>query len=207
LNVLLSHGSPGEAHRQAVEALAGKVAAELGEPVGTAFLGDALPAGARLLPLFLTRGRHLVQDVPAMVGTAGAELLPGPADDPADVAQMALELAQTTRTKQRAVMFALYRLGDAEALMAELYDYSKQFPLPAIAGVHGQCSVASVLQLWAEEGIGGVLIQPLLLFPGHSLDLLRQVADASGLEVAVGPALSEHGGFAGWLASRFKGAA
>lgn len=184
--------------------MAGKVASELGEQVDTAFLGDDLPKGAKVVPLFLTQGRHLKTDVSAMIETAGAELLSGPADHPAELARMVLDLAQSTRAKQRAVMFALYRLAGAEELVAELYDCSKQFPLPAIAGLHGECDVASVLGLWHDEGLKEALLQPVLLFAGHSLDALKGTADASGLEVAVGPALSEHKGLAGWLAWRFK---
>lgn len=204
MNILLPHGSPDEAHRQAVELLAGKVASELDEAVGTAFLGDKLPAGAKVLPLFLTRGRHLAEDVPAQAAAAGADLLSGPADFPAEVADMALELVQAARAKQRTVMFALYRLSGAEALMTELYDRSKKFPLPAIAGLHGQCDVVSVLDLWHEEGLKEALVQPVLLFPGHSMELLHGAAASSGLECSVGPTLSEHEGFAGWLADRFR---
>ncbi len=204
MNILLSHGSPDEAHSRAVEALAAKVAAELGEAVGTAFLGDGLPRGAKVLPLFLTRGRHLEQDVPAQAGAAGAELLAGPADFPAEVADMALELARAARAKQRAVMFALYRLAGAEELMSELYDRSKQFPLPAIAGLHGHCDAASVLTLWRDEGLKEALVQPVLMFPGHSMELVQETTASSGLECSIGPTLGGHEGFAAWLAGRFR---
>jgi len=146
----------------------------------------------------------MAQDVPAMAEVAGAEVLEGPADFPADMARMALELAQSVREKQRAVMFALYRLSEAEALMTELYDCSKTFPLPAIAGLHGQCNAASVLGLWHDEGLKEALVQPVLLFPGHSLDALQGAADAHGLDVTTGPALCEHEDFAGWLTDRFR---
>lgn len=204
MNLLLSHGSPDEAHHKALESLAGDVSGILGETVGTAFLGNALPDGARVLPMFLTRGRHLGNDVPAMIQAAGARLLTGPADHPADMALMALELAVAARRKQRAVMFALYRLGGAQALMAELYEGSRKFGLPAIAGLYGQCDAASVLRLWREEGVKEALLQPVLLFPGHSLESLHKIADASGIHVAIGHALCEHPRFPAWLAERFR---
>jgi len=204
VNILLSHGSPNDVHRHAVEALCGKVAQVLGGEVGAAFLGDVLPQGAKVLPLFLTHGRHLEKDVPAMAEMADVKLIAGPAAYPADMAEMALTLAVGKRQKQRAVMFALYRLSVAGALMAELYERSKKFPLPAIAALHGQCDVVSVLRLWKSEGIRDVLIQPVLLFPGHSMDALGQVARESGLDVAIGPVLSEHPRFAEWLAGRFQ---
>lgn len=204
MNILLSHGSPDDAHRQALDELAQAVSTELGEAVGTAFLDDALPQGARVLPLLLGRGRHSDRDVPAMIEAAGAELLTGPAGHPAAMADMAFELAQQKRGKQRAVMFALYRLSAAQALMAELYERSKKFSLPAIAGLHGQCDVASVLRLWADEGLKEALIQPVLLFPGHSLQTLEDAGVQSGLDVAIGPVLCEHSGLAAWLAERFR---
>jgi len=204
MNVLLSHGSPNEVHRHAVEALAQKVSALLGEPVNAAFLDDDLPKGEKILPLFLLHGRHLERDVPKMLASTQSQLISGPAEYPAEMAQMAFELASTQRKKQRAVMFALYRLGAADALMAELYDRSKKFSLPAIAALHGQCSAASVLELWKREGFAEVLIQPVLLFPGHSIDALGKVAEKSGLGYSVGPALSEHPDFTDWLAGRFR---
>jgi len=204
LNILLSHGSPNDVHRHTVEALCGKVAQALGEEVYAAFLGDDLPQGARVLPLFLMHGRHLEKDVPKMMGSADARLITGPAEYPSDMAQMALELAVEQRKKQRAVMFVLYHLGATEALMAELYERSKKFSLPAVAALYGQCDVASVLRLWKEEGIVDVLVQPVLLFPGHSMDTLSGVADASGLEVSTGRVLSAHPQFANWLAAQFR---
>ncbi|PIY54274.1 MAG: hypothetical protein COZ01_00955 [Zetaproteobacteria bacterium CG_4_10_14_0_8_um_filter_55_43] len=204
LNILLSHGSPNDVHRQAVESLCLRVKQALGDEIQAAFLGDALPQGAKVVPLFLTQGQHLEKDVPAMAEASGVQLIAGPAGFPAAMAEMALEMAVAQRQKQRAVMFALYRLNVAEALMAELYERSKKFPLPAIAALHGQCDVASVLRLWQAEDIKDVLIQPVLLFPGHSMDALAAVAKSSGLEVRIGPVLSEHPGFAAWLAGRFR---
>ena len=207
MNILLSHGSPNDVHRHAVEALAEKVSALLSEPVNAAFLDDDLPKGAKILPLFLLHGRHLERDVPKMLESTQSQLIDGPAAYPADMAQMAFELASTQRKKQRAVMFALYRLGAADALMAELYERSKKFSLPAIAALHGQCDVASVLRLWKAEEIKEVLIQPVLLFPGHSIDALGEIAEKSGLECGVGPSLSEHPDFTEWLAAKFREAA
>jgi len=204
LNFLLSHGSPDDVHRQAVESLAGQVATCLGEQVQTAFLGHALPEGARVLPLFLTHGRHLQQDVPSMVTDNGARLIAGPADFPIHVASMAMDLAVARRGKQRAVMFALYRLLGAQALMASIFTLSRKFPLPALAGMHGQCDVDSVLGLWSADGLSQALIQPVLLFPGKSLDRLAQYATDSEMDIEVGRPLSEHADFPDWLAQRFR---
>ena len=176
----------------------------LGEAVNTAFLGDDLPEGAKVLPLFLTHGRHLENDVPKMAEVSGVQLIAGPAEYPDKMAEMALELAVGQRNKQRAVMFALYRLGDAQDLMAEVYERSKKFPLPSIAALHGQCKAASVLALWKAEAITDALIQPVLLFPGHSMDALIELAKSSDLGFSMGPVLSDHPRFAEWLAGCFQ---
>jgi len=207
VNILLSHGSPNAQHRQAVGALSLSVGTLLGEPVAAAFLGDALPEGARVVPLFLLYGRHLQVDVPAMIEGRGIEILGAPADDSAAMAGMALELTEQTRGKQRAVMFAFYKLLAGEALMAQIYELGRKFSLPSVAGLHGAANVASVLKLYREEGMKDAYIQPVILFPGHSLDQLEKAANASGLEVQIGPVLSRHPEFALWLANQFRGAA
>jgi len=207
VNILLSHGSPNVQHRQAVEALALSVGTLLGEAAEAVFLGDTLPDGARVVPLFLLYGRHLQVDIPAMAKGRDIEILGAPADDSAAMAGMALEIAGQTRGKQRAVMFAFYKLLAGEALMAQIYELGRKFSLPSVAGLHGTANVASVLELYREEGMKDAYIQPMLLFPGHSLDRLEEAANASGLEVQIGPVLSRHPEFALWLANQFRGAA
>jgi len=207
MRVLLSHGSPDPAHRQAVEGLAHRVAEILGEPVEAAFLGSELPKCAVVLPLFLIEGGHLLKDAPQMITVSEAKLIKGPAAFPDDMAGMAMDLAIAKRGKQRAVMFALYRLPGAQALMASIYTLSRKFPLPAITALHGQCDVPSVLQLWHSEGIKQALIQPLLLFPGKSLDQFEQCAADMDMDIVVGRPLTEHPDFPAWLAARLRGAA
>lgn len=204
MNILLSHGSPDDTHRKAVEILASGVSGHLGQPVSAAFLGEALPSGAKVLPMFLTQGGHLRTDVPAMMHAAGAHLLRGPVDAAAEFADMALELAVAARQKQRAVMFALYRLSGAQGLMTGLYERSRVFALPAVAGLYGQCDAATVLSLWSREGLKEALIQPVLMFPGHSMEALHRIAHDSGMHIAIGPALCEHPRIAAWLAERFR---
>jgi sirohydrochlorin ferrochelatase len=95
--VLLGHGSPDERHSAGVARLAQQVADLLGEPVVTAYLQHNEPelpeavarlraAGwrrVRVLPLLLSRGGHLADDVPVAVaqaqesaGSAAVDLLP-----------------------------------------------------------------------------------------------------------------------------------
>jgi sirohydrochlorin ferrochelatase len=82
--VFVAHGSRAEAANEAHRATAERLAADLDVPVVAAFLELAEPsipdaivaaadAGADrvlVLPLFLYPGRHLVRDIPALVGEA-----------------------------------------------------------------------------------------------------------------------------------------
>ncbi|MFI0433569.1 MAG: CbiX/SirB N-terminal domain-containing protein, partial [Candidatus Nanopelagicales bacterium] len=82
--VLLGHGSPDERHAVGIARLAQQVADLLGVPVATAYLQHNEPglpdavarlraAGwprVRVLPLLLSRGGHLADDVPVAVAQA-----------------------------------------------------------------------------------------------------------------------------------------
>ncbi|RMH61343.1 MAG: hypothetical protein D6678_03745 [Zetaproteobacteria bacterium] len=202
--VLLAHGSPDARHGAALRRLARDVGARLGCAVRHATLDDALPTGAHVLPLLLTEGRHGRCDAPASIARAAATRVDGPAERPAEIADLLLAEVQRVRARQRAVMFVVYRFDLAESLVAELYRVSKQFPLPAIAAVHGGCDVASVLALWRAEGVRDVLIQPALLFPGITLDALRAQAACPEMCVHVGTPLYASQAFVAWIARRFK---
>jgi sirohydrochlorin cobaltochelatase len=82
--VFVAHGSRADAANDAHRGAAERLAADLGLPVVAAFLElsepsipDAIVAAADdgaarvlVLPLFLYPGRHLVRDIPALVGEA-----------------------------------------------------------------------------------------------------------------------------------------
>ncbi|MCU1356796.1 MAG: Sirohydrochlorin cobaltochelatase [Acidimicrobiales bacterium] len=86
--VIVAHGSradaANDAHRATVEALAALVPApvtaaflELAEPDIASAIHQAAEAGATdivVLPFFLYPGRHVAEDIPAIVRAAGAEL-------------------------------------------------------------------------------------------------------------------------------------
>jgi len=159
------------------------------------------------MPLFLTEGKHLLEDVPAMLAASGAQLVEGPASYPETMAKLLADRAAEERGRCRAVMFVLYRLLGATALAGVLYDQSKRFSLPAIAALYGECSFADVLALWRREGVMEAMVQPALLFPGSSLDELKQKAAGSGMQVRVGEPLATLPGFVDWVAGRFLEAA
>ena len=111
--VLIAHGSRAAAANEAHRAVAHQVAAALGVPVHAAYLelaepsiGEAIDAAAAggaarivVLPHFLYPGRHVTEDVPAIVAEAAArhdaaavELVAASGDDPAMV-DLLVELA------------------------------------------------------------------------------------------------------------------
>jgi sirohydrochlorin ferrochelatase len=76
VNILLAHGSPDSRHGEQVRQMADKVADLLGEQVGVSFLNEkSLPQGARVMPLFLGDGQHVLVDTPEFIGASGCEML------------------------------------------------------------------------------------------------------------------------------------
>jgi len=204
VNVLLVHGSSHAEHDEAAAKLAAAVAAEAGEAFHIVRLGENLPAGARVMPLFLTEGKHLREDVPAMLATGKATLIAGPASYADAIAAMLADEIAAQRGRCRAVLLVLYRLLGSTVLSAALYRESRRFPLPAIAALHGECSFADVLDLWRQDGQADAFVQPVLLFPGASLDELTERIGETGMQVKIGKPLTELPGFARWIAARFR---
>jgi len=204
MNLLLTHGSPSPEHDESAARLARAVGERLGDHVEVAGLGEALPDRSRVMPLFLSEGKHLLNDVPAMLAAGHAELVAGPASYPEAMAGMLAGHAAAQRDRRRPVLFALYRLLGSSALATALYRESKRFPLPAVAGLHGESRFEDVLDLWQQEGQKDAFVQPALLFPGASLRELTERASEREMAVKIGEPLAELPEFAEWIAARFR---
>lgn len=125
MKTLLAHGSSGSAHREQVHLFAEKVSKLLGEKVGVAFLFDhKLPERARVLPLFLGEGKHVVEDIPQLAAQSNCTLLPSLASQSDIIADMALDLL-TRETRRINAMFVLYGFAGFEKLAAALYGKMK----------------------------------------------------------------------------------
>ncbi|MDQ6983026.1 MAG: hypothetical protein Q9M08_08515 [Mariprofundus sp.] len=191
--ILLAHGSSDARHASEVRELAENVSGLLGEEVGCAFLSDdSLTEGARVLPLFLGHGRHGSVDAPALAEKSGVILLPSLAAHADAVAELAYDRV-TAETRRVKVLFGLYRFSGFEALYAALHEHNKHCTLVAHGALHGEPSVASVLDLWREDGVSPVKLQPMLLFNGKSLD--EMTAQAKGEDIEILPVLSQSPGF------------
>jgi len=202
--VLLAHGSSDARHAAEARRLAQSVSETLGDEVGCAFLSDdTLPRGARVLPLFLGHGRHLGRDVPALIERSEAEQLPALADHADAVAELAYDRV-THDTRRINTLFGLYRFSGFEALYAALHAENRRCTRVAHGALHAEPSVASVVNLWREDGVSPIRLQPMLLFSGHSYDEMSD--QAAGEDVEILPPLACGTGLAELIAARLGAA-
>ena len=202
--VLLAHGSSHANHAAQVKALAEQVSVLLGEDVDTAFLSDArLPKGATVLPLFLGHGKHLSHDVPQLIESSEAIMLPALADTADDIAKLLLDQI-TKESKRIHVVFTVYQFTGFTNIVAALYKHAKGCSLAAISALHGAPDVQSVLQNINLQGSKKVILQPVLLFDGHSVDTCKTTAESVDMDIEVMPPLVEIKGFAALIADRLK---
>jgi len=205
MKILLAHGSTDSRHGEQMKALARTVSELLGEDVGAAFLGDdQLPKGATVLPLFLGEGKHVREDVPALVAASDCVLLPNLAASADTIAALALNEV-TRETRRINALFVLYRFGGFEKLAAALYGRVKSCSKHALASLHSEPSLMAVLEHWQQEGVKPVALQPMLLFEGKSMDRLRSMT--APFDVNINPVLSEYDDFPALVAQCFRDSA
>jgi|GEM_PF-2867002 len=201
---LLAHGSSHAKHAEQVDALATQVATILDEQVHVAFLSDhTLPKDTKILPLFLGYGTHLEQDVPALLQTSEACALPGLADEADRVAKHIVSKL-TQQSKRIHVLFVVYQFTGFEKLVAALYEHAKGCSMVAMSALHGAPSISSVLESIKAQGVQKVIVQPMLLFDGHSLDMCKTLAKKVDVALDIQPALIETEGFADLVAALLK---
>ncbi len=204
MNILLAHGSSNADHNTQVQSLAANVSTLLGEEVGVAYLNDqTLQSGAKVLPLFLGEGKHVREDVPRLVAASNCDLMPALTEHSDTIADMAVDLI-TRDTRRINAMFVLYRFAGFEKLATALYGKMKTCSKHALASLHSEPSVSSLLEHWAGEEIKAISVQPLLLFKGASLVRLQGMMNDCSLEIKQGPVLSEHESFAQLIADCFQ---
>ncbi|MCF6208941.1 MAG: hypothetical protein L3J61_06135 [Ghiorsea sp.] len=202
--MLLAHGSSHANHAVQVKALAEQVSTLLGKPVGTAFLSDkTLPQEATVLPLFLGYGKHLSQDVPKLIQGANAKMLQ-PLVESSDALSSLIVQRLIKDSKRIHVLAVVYQFTGFEKLVAALYKQGKPCSMFAISALHGAPNISSVLTNLKEQGIKKVVLQPVLLFDGHSLELCKTKAEEVGIEVEIQPALTTLDGFAALVANIFE---
>ncbi|HID35822.1 MAG TPA: hypothetical protein EYP39_00360 [Ghiorsea sp.] len=201
---LLAHGSSHAKHAAQANMLAEKVSQGLDEQVQVSFLSDnALPEGAKVLPLFLGEGKHMQQDVPALMRSSNASILATPADAADSLADLVVsELTQ--ESKRIHVVFVVYQFTGFEKIVAALYKRAKKCSLVAMATLHGKPNVESVLKNLEQQGIKKVVLQPMLLFEGHSLDVCISMTEQTNMDIEIKPALVNIDGMSDWVTQQFK---
>ena len=204
MKLLLAHGPSDSINGEQVRALAENVSSLLTEEGGTAFLSyKKLPHDAQILPLFLGAGTHMSEDIPKLAAVSKCSLLAPLAEQSESNAALAYD-ALTLETKRINTLFAIYRFGGFESLVAALHASNKRCSQVAIASMHSDPSISSVLDLWHNDGLTQVTIQPMLLFAGHSLARVENMITESMMNTTLAPVLSEYEGFAELVANLLR---
>jgi len=208
LNILLAHGSSDSRHAAQARALAEQAAAELGEPIELRFLNsESLPDGARVLPLLLGEGWHAKKDLTRLAVASSCTMLPSLSAHPVPVACMAADLAREAVNGDQNAIFALYHLNGFETIAKALEGLKPRFERLAVVEMYGSDNVAGQLTKWHDEGVGNLVVQPMALFEGRTMEHVRRSVSESGVEAVIGPVLTGHTAFPAFIADCFRGAA
>lgn len=208
MNILLVHGSPDPRHREQAELLATRVAVELGDEVRAACLDDVqIPDGARVLPLFLGEGRHAGEDSARFAERCGGTLLPPLSQAAEQLADLGVSMAASKLASREPVIFAFYRFQGFERLLSAIYAQRKRLTRMGMASLHGVPDCMDMVCFWQDEGVQSIVIQPMLLFAGRSLDAAMAVVASAQTELVWGEPLTIHPDMPQLIAGRFRGAA
>ncbi|MDX8404120.1 MAG: hypothetical protein R8K54_06910 [Mariprofundaceae bacterium] len=204
MNILLAHGSTDSRHAVEAKVLADKAAEQLGESIEIRYFDTtAMPEGARVLPLLLGAGWHARNDILRLSKASDCRMLPTFSDRPDLIADMAGDLAADASPGEVNVIFATYHFHGFEAVTAALKGLESRFLRMALAAIYSSPNVGEVLALWDDE-VKNILVQPLALFEGRTMEKVRRTIVESKVDVKTGPVLSSHAGFPAFIADCFR---
>jgi sirohydrochlorin ferrochelatase len=212
----VAHGSRDPQAQQAVLALAHRVGElEPGAEVRTAFVQNAEPslagalaaAGRRhtvVVPLLLSAGYHLGQDIGAAAGRAGVPVAAPLGPDPGLIPALAERLAAARVPPGTPVVLAAAGSADPRAIadtrsQAAMLAAHLQVPVLAAFASAGQPSLDEAVTALAARTGGPVAVASYLLAPGVFADRLR----ASGAAWVSAP-LGAHPAVAALVVERFR---
>jgi len=205
MNILLAHGSSDSRHAVQAKGLAEQASAELGDAIELRFLNsESLPAGAKVLPLLLGEGWHAKKDLKRLAEASDCIMLSPLSGHPVPVACMAADLASEALQGDCSAVFALYHLEGFEALGRALEGLGARFERLAVVEMYGSSNVAGQLTQWQGEGVANLVLQPMALFEGRTMEHVRRSVNESGVEAAIGPALTGHAAFPAFIADCFR---
>ena len=206
-NLLLAHGSPHSAHAEQVNRLAEQVSNLLGHVVNVTFLDHAeIPNGARVLPLFLGEGKHVREDIPALMAQSDAIWLPSLSAHADALADMTMHHLASS-FPDAAPIFVFYRPRHIAALSQALSQKmtARGDTKHAVTALYGaDPTLSTLLQDWQQQAIRPAVLQPMLLFAGHSLDALQQENAQHGAALPISSVLCDCEGFAPLIAQCFR---
>ncbi len=205
MNILLAHGSSDSRHATQAESLAERAAEELGTAIELRFLNsEKMPDGARVLPLLLGEGWHARNDIVRLAAASDCTMLPSLSDRAGSIAGMAGDLAAAAFSGEVSAIFAVYHFHGFETVSSELKSLESHFSRMALAAIYSSPNVGGVLAVWQSEGVKNMVVQPMALFEGRTMEKLRRTVAESGIDAQVGPTLSAHAGFSAFIADCFR---
>ncbi len=203
MNILLAHGSSDSRHATQARTLAEQASEELGEPIELRYLNsESLPDGSTVLPLLLGEGWHARIDLKRLSEVSSCTMLPSLSSRAVPIACMAADLAKETLSGDANAIFAVYHLAGFEAITGALMGLSARFNHLSVVEMHGSSSVTEQLLQWQDEG--EVVVQPMALFEGRTMESVRRNVERSGTGALVGPVLSSHIAFPAFVADCFR---
>lgn len=210
MNILLAHGSSDSRHGEQAAMLADRAAVILGYSIELRFLSsEVLPAGARVLPLLLGEGWHARKDIVRLAQASDCTMLPSLSQRGGPIASMVTELASELAADRygggAGVIFALYHFKGFEAVAEALKTAADAFADSAIASIYDSPDIGESITAMRQRGIEKIVVQPLALFEGKTMNRVREIVADLGGGVAVGRELTAHPDFSDFIAGCFRG--
>ncbi len=205
MNILLAHGSSDSRHAEQAKALAMQASEILSEKIELFFLNsEALPDGAYVLPLLLGEGWHARNDIARLSEASNCVMLPPLSSHAIAVACMAGDLAKEALSGDCSVIFALYHFEGFETLMHALDGMRARFPEMERVDMYASPNITESLAQWQIDGVMDIVVQPMIMFEGKTMEHIRRQVAESESSALMGPVLSSHAAFPAFIADCFR---
>jgi len=203
MNILLAHGSSDSRHATQAQQLTDRAAEELGEAIELRFLNsEMMPEGAKVLPLLLGEGWHAKVDLKKLSEVSICTMLPALSARSIPIACMASDLAKGAISGNSSAVFAVYHIEGFETIAKALHGLSTRFDDLSVVEMHQSPNVSDQLQQWKERE--NIIVQPIALFEGRTMESVRRSVEQSESDAVVGPVLSSHIAFPAFIADCFR---
>jgi len=154
--------------------------------------------------LLLGEGWHARNDIVRLSKASECIMLPPLSDRAASIAGMASDLAADVLSSDANVIFALYHFHGFEAVSIELKRLDSRFSRLSLAAIYSSPNVGEALRQWHGEDLKNILVQPLALFEGRTMEKVRSAVVESDADALIGPVLSSHADFPAFIVDCFR---